>query len=141
LQGPDLAGDHPHSVVVAMENRLRRLDHLPATIRTELAELEREEASVEVALARPFAHCETIRQLRTRASQLQSDLTALATADQCQQVDEAARVPTPPPTVGELLDQSFPDLPIRPVSGRTGAASVARGPGPLEHQSDSGVER
>ena len=63
LQGPDLASDHPHTVVVAIENRLRRLGHLPATIGTELAELEREKAGVEAALARPFAHSETIKQL------------------------------------------------------------------------------
>ena len=141
LQGPDLASDHPHTVIVAIENRLRRLDHLPATIGTELTELEREKAGVEAALARPFAHSETIKQLRTRASELQSELTALVGTDQREQVDEAAQVSAPPPTIAELLDQSFPDLPIRPVTGRTGAASVAIGPGSFERHSDAGVER
>ena len=141
LQGPDLASDHPHTIIVAIENRLRRLDHLPATIGAELTELEREKAGVEAALARPFAHSEAIKQLRTRASELDGELAALVGTDQREQVDEAAQVSAPPPTIGELLDQSFPDLPITPVTGRTGAASVAIGPEPLARHSEAGVER
>jgi len=113
----------------------------PATIGTELTELEREKAGVEAALGRPFAHSETIKQLHTRASELQSELTALVGTDQREQVDEAAQVSAPPPTIAELLDESFPDLPIRPVTGRTGAASVAIGPRSFERHSDTGVER
>ena len=97
-------------------------------IGAELTELEREKAGVEAALARPFAHSETIKQLRTRASELDGELATLVGTDQREQVDEAAQVGAPPPTIGELLDQSFPDLPITPVTGRTGAASVAIGP-------------
>jgi hypothetical protein len=78
LQGPDLASDHPHSVIVAIENRLRRLDHLPETIRAELDALAREQAAVAAALARPFAHHATIDGLRARAVQLHDEITALA---------------------------------------------------------------
>ena len=110
-------------------------------IGAELTELEREKAGVEAALARPFAHSETINQLRTRASELDGELATLVGTDQREQVAEAAQVSAPPPTIGELLDQSFPDLPITPVTGRTGAASVAIGPEPLARHSEAGVER
>ncbi|HTW10536.1 MAG TPA: helicase-related protein, partial [Acidimicrobiales bacterium] len=112
LQGPELTSDHPHSVIVAIENRLRRLDHLPTTIATELAELDREKMSVAAALERPFAHSGTINQLRARASQLASDIAARATAPRAECDTPAGAVPSSavPPKLGDLLAQSFPHL-------------------------------
>ncbi len=108
LQGPDLTSDHPHSVIVAIENRLRRLDHLPETIRAELDALAREQAAVAAALARPFAHHATIDQLRARAVQLHDEITALA--DKPPGRAPGTEALTGPLTIGDLLDDSFPDL-------------------------------
>ena len=107
LQGPDLTNDHPHSVIVAIENRLRRLDHLPETIRAELDALAREQAAVAAALVRPFAHA-TIDRLRARAVQLHEEITALA--DKPPDHTPGTEALTGPPTIGDLLDDSFPNL-------------------------------
>ena len=106
LQGPDLTSDHPHSVIVAIENRLRRLDHLPETIRAELDALAREQAAVAAALARPFAHHATIDRLRARA-------VPAPRRDHRPGRQAPGHAPgtehfTGPLTIGDLLDDSFP---------------------------------
>ena len=87
-------------------------------IGAELTELEREKAGVEAALARPFAHSETIKQLRTRASELDGELAALVGTDQREQVDEAApgrRSPT------DHCRAPRPELPRPAHNARNGA--------------------
>ncbi|HTW08689.1 MAG TPA: hypothetical protein VME46_14320, partial [Acidimicrobiales bacterium] len=151
LAGPDLTSDHPHSVIVAIENRLRRLDHLPETIRAELGDVAREQAAVAAALARPFAHHGAIDRLRARAAQLHEEISGLANKPADERVAGAgpgaaqatasgkvapSEPASGPPTIGDLLDDSSPDLgpsiALTPPPAYDGIALVQR---------DAGFER
>ena len=135
LQGPDLDGDHPHSVVVAMEARLRRLDELPATITSELGETEREQAGVAGALARPFAHHDAIRALRQRGAELEAELAALAGTGR-QRDEPVGRSPTAG-LPGEPVGDNFPGRP--PASGPL-LEQDRRQVAVLDHDWDTGID-